>query len=344
MFTLDRVLRTNIKNLKAYSSARSEFSGEASIYLDANENPYNAPFNRYPDPMQKKLKERIAEIKKIEEPHIFLGNGSDEAIDILFRAFCEPKKDNVITVSPTYGMYQVCADINDTPVIKINLNDDFTLDAKKVLDACTANTKLIFICSPNNPSGNLLDSQEIEKILTTFKGIVVIDEAYIDFSPEATWLNDLQDFPNLVLLQTFSKAWGMAGIRLGMAFASEEIIKVFNKIKYPYNVNMLTQQLALELLADEENMLAWVEVLNSEKEILKSALQEIEQVIKIYPSDANFLLVKMTNARNTYDTLVQKGTIVRDRSKVELCDKCLRITIGTPEENQTLIEILKSIN
>ena len=250
MKTLNQLTRNNIKALKPYSSARNEYTGEASVYLDANENPFNAPFNRYPDPLQLELKQRIAQIKEIESEHIFLGNGSDEAIDLLLRAFCEPKTDNIVSISPSYGMYQVCADINDTPVRKVLLNEDFSLDADRVLEACDEQTKLVFLCSPNNPSGNLLDSKEIEKILINFQGIVVIDEAYIDFCPEASWIPDLNNFPNLVILQTFSKAWGMAGIRLGMAFAAKEIINIFNKIKYPYNLNMLTQQLALELLSD----------------------------------------------------------------------------------------------
>lgn len=344
MKNLDQLTRENIKALKPYSSARNEFTGEASIYLDANENPFNAPFNRYPDPMQVELKQRISEIKEINAEHIFLGNGSDEAIDLLFRAFCEPKVDNVVSISPSYGMYQVCADINDTAVRQVRLNDDFSLDAEQVLAACDENSKLIFLCSPNNPSGNLLDGEEIEKILARFQGIVVIDEAYIDFCPEASWVADLNSFPNLVILQTFSKAWGMAGIRLGMAFASTEIISIFNKIKYPYNLNMLTQQLALELLSDTENMLGWVEILNSEKDKMIRELKTLTKVEIIYPSDANFLLVKMEKARATYEQLVEGGIIVRDRSKVELCGDCLRITIGSPEENQKLIDSLIKLN
>lgn len=343
MKNIDTLIRPNIKALKPYSSARDEYSGTASVYLDANENPYNAPFNRYPDPLQQELKNQVSIIKEIDAKHIFLGNGSDEAIDLLFRAFCEPQLDNIVTISPSYGMYQVCADINNTPVKKVTLNEDFSLDPEKVLAACDDNTKIIFLCSPNNPSGNLLESKAIAEILNKFSGIVVVDEAYIDFSPIASWVPNLNDYPNLVILQTFSKAWGMAGIRLGMAFASVEIIEVLNKIKYPYNLNILTQQIALELLADNENMKGWVDILLSERLAMEEALTTIKGVQHIYPSDANFLLVKIDNAKSIYDVLVGKGTIVRDRSKIELCSDCLRITIGSPEENSELIEQLKSI-
>ena len=342
MKNLDALIRPNIKALSPYSSARDEYSGAASVFLDANENPYNAPFNRYPDPLQKELKGQISKIKEIDAKHIFLGNGSDEAIDLLFRAFCIPEKDNIVSISPSYGMYQVCADINNTPVRKVALNTDFTLDADKVLAACDASTKLVFLCSPNNPSGNLLDGEEIEKILTQFEGIVVIDEAYIDFCPEASWLPDLDAFPNLVILQTFSKAWGMAAMRLGMAFASEEIIAVLNKIKYPYNLNILTQQVALELLDNDENMKGWVEILNNEKAVLKNELMQLKNVEHIYPSDANFLLVKIKDATSIYNQLVKDEIIVRNRSKIALCADCLRITIGSPEENSTLMSALKN--
>ena len=343
MKNIDLLLRSNIKSLKPYSSARDEFSGTASIYLDANENPYNDPFNRYPDPLQLELKAEISKIKGAAVENIFLGNGSDEAIDLLFRAFCEPKVDNVVSISPTYGMYEVCANINDVSIEKVELNADFSLDADKVLAACDEQTKVIFLCSPNNPSGNLLDSREIAKIIEGFWGIVVVDEAYIDFCLSASWLPNLEDYPNLVVLQTFSKAWGMAAIRLGMAFASKEIISVFNKIKYPYNVNILTQQIALGLLADEDNMRGWVEILLSEREKLAEAMNEMESVEHIYPSDSNFVLVKIKNARSIYEQLVEKGTIVRDRSKIALCQDCLRITVGKPEENEMLLQQLQSI-
>lgn len=343
MKNLDTLIRPNIKALKPYSSARDEYSGSASIYLDANENPYNAPFNRYPDPMQQELKEQISTIKEVSPEHIFLGNGSDEAIDLLFRAFCEPQQDNVVTISPSYGMYQVCADINNTPVTKVTLNDDFSLNTESLLKACDEHTKIIFLCSPNNPSGNLLESKAIAEVLTSFEGLVVVDEAYIDFAPVASWLPNITDYPNLIVLQTFSKAWGMAGLRLGMAFASEEIITVLNTIKYPYNLNMLTQQLALELLSDTENMKGWVDVLLSERLAMEEALNALEGVQHIYPSDANFLLVKMNNARAIYEALVAQGTIVRDRSKIELCNDCLRITIGSPEENMALLAQIKTL-
>ena len=343
MKNLDSLLRSNIKNLKPYSSARDEFSGTASIYLDANENPYNAPFNRYPDPLQMELKSQVSKIKGVDADSIFLGNGSDEAIDILFRAFCEPEKDNVVSISPSYGMYEVCANINNVPIKKVELNEDFSLDPRKVLEACDDKTKVIFLCSPNNPSGNLLDSKDISEILNNFEGIVAIDEAYIDFCPAASWLPNLQDYPNLVVLQTFSKAWGMAAIRLGMAFASKEIISIFNKIKYPYNVNILTQQVALELLADIDNMRGWVEILLSERTKLVEAIKEMKNIEKIYPSDSNFILIKIKNAKKVYDQLVEKGTIVRDRSKITLCQDCLRITIGKPEENEMLLKQLQSL-
>lgn len=343
MFNLDKITRENIKLLKPYSSARDEYSGLAEINLDANENPYNEPFNRYPDPLQRELKELIGDIKETAPKNIFLGNGSDEAIDLLFRAFCEPVVDNIVTISPSYGMYQVCADINNTPAIKVSLNDDFSLDAKRVLAATNENTKIIFLCSPNNPSGNILESKQIAEVLSSFNGLVVIDEAYIDFVPGASWLPNLEDYPNLIVLQTFSKAWGMAGLRLGMAFASEEIINTLNKIKYPYNLNMLTQDVAMNLLGDVENMKGWVEILLSEKNYMEEELKKIKGVQKIYPSDANFLLVKIDNARTVYEILVKKRIIVRDRSKVELCDNSLRITIGSPEENKSLLAVLNTL-
>jgi len=343
MKDLEQLLRSNIQSLKPYSSARGEFSGEASIFLDANENPFNAPFNRYPDPLQRTLKERIASIKGVAAEHIFLGNGSDEAIDLVFRAFCEPGVDNVVTISPSYGMYQVCADVNNVKVSTVLLNEDFSLDADKVLAACDAQTKLIFLCSPNNPSGNILASKEIVKILEGFDGLVIIDEAYIDFCPQASWLPNLEDYPQLVVLQTFSKAWGMAAVRLGMAFASSEIIAVLNKIKYPYNINILTQNVALELLQDVENMKGWVDILLSERFVLEEALAKLPSVKHVYPSDANFILVRMDRAKDVYQSLVDRGLIVRDRSKVELCDDCLRITVGAPEENKTLLKYLKEL-
>jgi len=340
---LNTLLRENIKNLKPYSSARDEFSGEAMVFLDANENPYNAPYNRYPDPLQRRLKGKIAEIKHCAPERIFLGNGSDEPIDLLFRAFCEPGKDNIVSIDPTYGMYQVAADINNIEVRKVKLTDDFNFSADELLNRADENTKLAFVCSPNNPTANLMDKAEVLKLIQNFNGLVVVDEAYIDFAPGASLLPDLDQYPNLVILQTFSKAWGMAGIRLGMAFASREIIQIFNKIKYPYNINMLTQQKAMELIDQEPEKNAWVETLLAERKKLAEQLKVFPFVVKIYPSDANFLLVKMHDARGIYDYLVENGVIVRDRSKVILCDDSLRITVGSPEENEILVEKLNDL-
>lgn len=340
---LEKLLRDNIKRLKPYSSARDEFSGEAMVFLDANENPFNEPYNRYPDPLQRELKEKIAVIKKCETNQIFLGNGSDEPIDLLFRAFCEPGQDNMVSIDPTYGMYQVSADINNIEVRKVKLNEDYNFSADELLNASDANTKLMFVCSPNNPTANLLDKIEMLKLISGFDGLVVVDEAYIDFAPGASLLPDLKKYDNLVILQTFSKAWGMAGIRLGMAFASSEIIRIFNRIKYPYNINILTQQKALELLQKETDKNEWVELLIKERTKMQKALKDFPFIQKIYPSDANFLLVKMHDARGIYDFLVENGIIVRDRSKVVLCDDSLRITVGSPEENEILIEKLKEL-
>lgn len=340
---LDKLLRNNIKALKPYSSARDEFSGEAEVFLDANENPFNAPYNRYPDPLQWTLKAKISAIKNIAPEKIFLGNGSDEPIDIIFRAFCEPGVDNVVTIDPTYGMYQVAADINNVEVRKVRLNEDYGFSAQKLLDAANLYTKAIFICSPNNPTANLLEKGEIEKLLNGFDGLVVVDEAYIDFSPESSLLPELDKYPNLIILQTFSKAWGMAGIRLGMAFAEPEIIKVFNKIKYPYNINILTQQKAMELLDNLQEKEEWVKIILDERAKMVKKLFKLPFVQVIYPSDANFILVKMHDARGIYEYLTEQKIIVRDRSKVALCDDCLRITIGSPEENKKLRRALKEL-
>lgn len=340
---LDKLLRDNIKALKPYSSARDEFSGEAEVFLDANENPYNEPYNRYPDPLQWKLKDKIGEIKQVAPTKIFLGNGSDEPIDIVFRAFCEPGVDNVVSIDPTYGMYQVAADINNVEVRKVRLSIDYQFRADDLLSAANLYTKAIFICSPNNPTANLLDREEVVKLLTEFDGIVVLDEAYIDFAPESSFLPELDDFPNLVVLQTFSKAWGMAGIRLGMAFAQPEIIKVFNKIKYPYNINILTQQKALELIESEGEKNEWVKIIIDERSKMIRKLFNLPFVQVIYPSDANFILVKMHDARGIYEYLTEQKIIVRDRSKVTLCEDSLRITIGSPEENKKLRKALKRL-
>lgn len=344
MFNLNALLRDNIKQLKPYSSARDEFSGTASVFLDANENPYNEPYNRYPDPLQKELKARIAQLKEVDAKHIFLGNGSDEPIDLLFRAFCEPGVDNVVAMEPSYGMYTVAADINNVKVKSALLDADYSLNANTVLDAVDAQTKLIFLCSPNNPTANLLKRDALKSILYNFNGLVVIDEAYIDFAPEATFLKDLNQYPNLVILQTFSKAWGMAAIRLGMAFASKDIVAVLNKIKYPYNLNILTQQKAMELLKDETKKQNWVEMILAERDRLEQELEELTFVEKIYPSDANFLLVKVSDADGIYKKLMDKSVIIRNRSRVKLCDGSLRITVGSPEENTKLIDALNKLN
>ena len=346
MFNIDSILRNNIKELVPYSSARDEFKGEASVFLDANENSYGSPlnhsYNRYPDPLQWKVKERLSEIKGVPAQNIFLGNGSDEAIDILFRAFCNPGIDNVITLPPTYGMYEVSANINDVEVRKIMLRPDYQLNMEGIAEAIDDHTKIIFICSPNNPTGNSIDRQDIETILANFNGLVVIDEAYINYSRQKTFIQELTEYSNLVILQTLSKAWGLAGLRIGMAFASEEIIEVFNKVKPPYNINEASQQLALEALQNVDQINNWIKETVEERGKLIAELVQLPFVIKIYPSDANFILVKTTNARGIYNHLVDQGIIVRDRSKVELCEGSLRITIGTPKENKILLNALKN--
>ncbi len=343
MTTINNLLRKNIKTLLPYSSARDEFTGEAMVFLDANENPFNAPYNRYPDPLQKELKEKVAELKSVSSKNIFLGNGSDEPIDLLIRAFCEPGTDNIVTINPTYGMYQVAADICGVELKKVSLTENFELNSTTLLNATDKNTKLIFLCSPNNPTGNSLEHSAIIKTVETFNGIVILDEAYTDFAPGKSLLGELAKYPNLVILQTFSKAWGMAGIRLGMAFASSEIIAVLNKIKYPYNLNILTQQKALELLENKETVEKWIKLLIAERKKMTGLLKDFPFVVKIYPSDANFLLIKMHDAKGIYDYLVEKGIIVRDRSSVHLCDDSLRITIGTPEENEKLLNALNEL-
>ena len=338
---INNLLRKNIQNLKPYSSARDEYSGDAMVFLDANENPYNEPYNRYPDPLQKEVKQKISSIKNVPANNIFLGNGSDEPIDLLIRAFCEPGNDNIVTINPTYGMYQVAADTNEIEVVKVSLSADFKLDSKQVLKAVNEKTKLIFLCSPNNPSGNCLDKDAMLEIVLNFSGLVIIDEAYIDFAPGKSLLPEIEKYPNLVILQTFSKAWGMAGIRLGIAFASKEIISVLNKIKYPYNINILTQKKALELLDNKDQVDIWVKKLIDEREKMTKYLAKFHFVTRIYPSEANFLLVSMTDARGVYNYLVESGIIVRDRSKIHLCDNSLRITIGTMEEDNVLLQALK---
>jgi len=346
MFNLQNLLRKNIKELIPYSSARDEFKGEASVYLDANENAYGSPlnesYNRYPDPLQFKVKKRLSEIKGVPPRNIFLGNGSDEAIDILFRAFCNPGSDNVITVPPTYGMYEVSANINDVEVRKIKLTANYQLNMEAIAEAIDEHTKIIFICSPNNPTGNSINRDDIETILANFNGLVVIDEAYINYSRQKTFIQELTEYSNLVVLQTLSKAWGLAGLRVGMAFASEEIIEVFNKVKPPYNINEASQELALEALQNVEQVNTWIKETVAERDKLKIELSIIPSVLTIYPSDANFILVKTVNPKEIYQFMVNRGIIVRDRSKVELCEGCLRITIGTPNENKLLIEAFRN--
>ena len=345
MFDINNIIRQNIKTLKPYSSARDEFQGEASVYLDANENSFGSPleqsYNRYPDPLQFEVKKRLSEIKGVPPKHIFLGNGSDEAIDILFRSFCNPGVDNVILVPPTYGMYEVSANINDIAIKRVPLTEDFQLNLEGIAEAIDDKTKLIFICSPNNPTGNSINREDVETVLANFNGIVVIDEAYINFSRQKTFIQELTEYANLVILQTLSKAWGLAGLRIGMAFASEEIIEVMNKVKPPYNINEASQQLALKALQNIDLVNLWIRETLAERDKLVLKLKDLDFVLDIYPSDANFILVKTTDPKGIYNYLVGKGIIVRDRSKVELCEGCLRITIGTPEENITLIQTLK---
>jgi len=342
-FDLNSLVRDNVKNMKPYSSARDEFQGSASVFLDANENPYASLYNRYPDPQQLKLKEKIGALKKVATNQIFLGNGSDEAIDLIIRAFCIPGKDNVIIPQPTYGMYSVSAETNDVEILTTTLTPDFDIDIDSILKTVTANSKVLFLCSPNNPSGNLLSQGKIKTLLEKFNGLMVVDEAYIDFANQSSLTTWLKEYPNLLVLQTLSKAWGLAALRLGMCFSNREIISVLNKIKPPYNINEATQQLALEHLGHVVQKEIWVKEIIDQREILKSALEKLKVVIKIFPSDANFLLVKVNNPIAAYDYLIKQGIVVRDRSKVMLCEGCLRITVGTEKENELLIKALSKI-
>ena len=342
MRSLEELTRPNIWSLAPYSSARNEYSGHvARVFLDANENPYNKPFNRYPDPLQKELKERISKVKGVHPDSIFLGNGSDEAIDLPYRCFTRPGIDNVVAIEPTYGMYKVCADINDVEYRPVLLDENYQMSADKMLAACDRNTKLIWICSPNNPTGNHMNREEILKVLNTFDGLVIIDEAYSDFSAERSLRYELDKYPNLIVLQTFSKAWGCAAIRLGMAFASKEIVDIYNKVKYPYNVNLLTQQQAMEALKDPYEVDKWIKLLLQERRTLMENFRLLPICKKVYPTDANFFLAKMTDAQKIYDYLVKEGIIVRNRTRVTLCQDCLRITIGTKSENTELMAALR---
>ncbi|MFP4059765.1 MAG: histidinol-phosphate transaminase [Bacteroidota bacterium] len=337
---VNKLLRDNIRKLKPYSSAREEYTGNEAVFLDANENPYNIPLNRYPDPLQKGLKKAISAIKNVSEENIFLGNGSDEAIDLLIRIFCEPGIDNVLGVDPSYGMYEVCAAINNVEYRKVLLTGNFQPDVGKITQVADENSKLLFLCSPNNPTGNLFDENIVKSLLETFRGVVVIDEAYIDFAEREGFAGRLEQYENLVVLQTFSKAWGLAGIRLGMAFASPEIIKYLSNIKYPYNVNILTQEKALEELKDTRKKDDWVKEILKQREWLMHELQRLDIVRKVFPSDANFFLIRVKEPQVIYDFLVDRKIIIRDRSKVSLCEGCLRITVGTPEENELLVKAL----
>jgi histidinol-phosphate aminotransferase len=344
-FDLNRITRENIKSLKPYSSARSEFSGTARIFLDANENSFGSPltkwYNRYPDPLQWELKKKIAAIKKVEAENMLLGNGSDECIDLLIRAFCNPKEDNIIICPPTYGMYEVYAAINDVPVKEVPLTTVYQLDLQALEEAVDADTKLIFFCSPNNPTGNSLDREAIEMVLNNFDGLVVVDEAYINYSRQRSFVTELKDYPNLVVMQTFSKAWGLAALRLGMIFASTEIVDVLNKIKPPYNINQATQELALKALDNLQDVNHMIQETVKERDVLVNELNFLPVVQHVYPTDANFVLAKMEGATAIYNYLKEKGIIVRNRSNVLLCEDSLRITVGTPEQNTQLITALK---
>ena len=346
MFNPNNVVRNNIRNLKPYSSARDEFKGEANIFLDANENSLGSPllkwYNRYPDPMQWKIKQKLSVIKQVPVDQVFLGNGSDEPIDLLFRCFCEPGVDEVIVFPPTYGMYEVSANINNVHLSKVPLTKEFQLDLEALEMAIKPNTKIIWICSPNNPTGNSIDRPDIEMVLNNFDGLVVVDEAYINFSRQKSLVSDLADYPNLVVLQTLSKAWGLAGLRVGMAFASSEIIGYLNKVKPPYNISEPVQELALKALDEIGQVNDMILQLVNARKQLELDFVKSSQVVKVYPSDANFLLVEFTQARAMYDYLVSKGIVVRDRSNVLLCDNCLRITVGTDVENLKLVDAINS--
>ena len=343
-FDLKTRLRPHILGIKPYSSARDEYAGAEGTFLDANENPFGAltgePFNRYPDPYQNAIKEKLAPIKGVRKGQIFLGNGSDEAIDLLMRAFCIPGEDNILLLPPTYGMYEVSASINDIAVKRVSLTEEFQLRPKEILDSADNQTKIIFICSPNNPSGNKMRREDILKVLGSFEGLVVIDEAYIDFSDEKSFTVELDHFPNLLVMQTFSKAWGLANLRIGMAFASEEIIRVLNLIKPPYNISGLTQEKVLDSLEYAHKIHDIVDSILEEREYLEKELLKLPLVKKVFPSHANFLLVKVSDAKAAYDYLVEEKIIVRDRSKVMLCENCLRITVGTRSENLILLSAL----
>ena len=345
-FNIDNLVRKNVKRLKPYSTARDEFKDfyKEMIFLDANENPYDNGVNRYPDPQQKTVKEVLAQRKGLEVQNILLGNGSDEVLDLIFRAFCEPKVDNVITLPPTYGMYGVLADINNIQNREVLLTDKFQPNVDKVLSVIDKNTKIIFICSPNNPSGNVFKNKKIKEILESTNGLVVIDEAYIDFSSNESWLKKIEKYPNLIVTQTLSKAYGLAGIRLGICYASKEIIAVLNKIKPPYNINDLTQQRALSRLLKVDSVQQEIDAILAERDKLLKALENVKFISKIYPTDANFILIKVDDANKRYDQLLEEGIVVRNRSTQPLCENTLRLTIGDKDENEKLIKVLKNLS
>ena len=340
---MQELVRKNIRALQPYSCARDEFRGrEAHVFVDANESPFNTGYNRYPDPLQEEIKSLLAPIKNVHPDEIFLGNGSDEAIDLVYRVLCEPRVDNVVAMAPSYGMYEVCANINDVEYRKVLLDENFRLHADAMLSAADDHTKVMWICSPNNPTGNDMDRKEVKRLLDEFPGILVVDEAYIDFSSLRSLRELVRLYPRLIVLNTFSKAWASASVRLGIAFAQSEIIALFNKVKYPYNINLLTQQYALELLRNGEKVQRWTNDVKREREIVVPALKEVRCVVKVYPTDANFVLVKVTDAVRIYNYLVDRGIVVRNRNNVQLCGNCLRITIGSKEENNEVLGALRS--
>lgn len=340
---MQELVRKNIWELKPYSCARDEFRGRvANVFLDANESPYNSGYNRYPDPLQEDLKKMIAPLKHVSEDEIFLGNGSDEAIDLVYRVFCEPRVDNVVAMAPSYGMYEVCANINDVEYRKVLLDEHYQIHADDMLKATDEHTKVMWLCSPNNPTGNDIDRREVKRILDEFQGVVVVDEAYGDFSELRSLRELVRMYPRLIVLNTFSKAWASASVRLGMAFAQPEIIALFNKVKYPYNVNNLTQQYAIELLSDIEKLERWIRDIKRERNNLLPSLKEVKCVKQVYPTNANFVLVKVTDANRIYNFLVDRGIVVRNRNNVQLCGDCLRITIGNKQENNEMLAALRS--
>ena len=345
---LEKLVRENIKSLAPYSSARKEYAGAARAFLDANENSFGSPpleknYNRYPDPLQSQIKEKIAAMNSVKREQIFIGNGSDEAIDLLFRIFCEPRTDNALICPPTYGMYEVSAQINNVEIKRANLTEDFQLDSTAIKNAADENTKLLFLCSPNNPTGNSFKRREILDLAVSFGGIVVVDEAYIHFSSGKSLINEIENFKNLIVLQTFSKAWGLAGLRVGMAFANEEIIALFNKVKPPYNVSEIAQEAITDALENEKAVRETIEKINFEREKLIENLSKLPVVTKIYPTDANFVLVKTADANSVYKFLLDEKIVVRNRNSVELCENCLRITVGTPDENERLLKALRKL-